>query len=188
MVRIFHSVLLGLLCLPGLIFWTPIFIVAGRQANRTAKSGPTVDVYDEVAQTKLLYGLGSFLLVYLVTLVWSWYSARGVLFAAIWVPLLMWFTLRWLEDMLSAARSARSIFRMLCIGKKRLEELSEMREGLYLRVVEVATSLGLPRDSRELVQTQGGRRRWLGYFSVKRRKKKDWNEVLRTYDVTDYVE
>jgi hypothetical protein len=28
----------------------------------------------------------------------------------------------------------------------------------------------------------------LGYFSVKRRRKKDWNEVLRLYDVTEYEE
>jgi len=184
-----HTTLLALIALPGLIFWTPIFIVARRQAYYTARSGPTIDVYDEVAQTKLLYGLGSFLLVYSITLIWSWYSARGVLFPAIWVPLLMWFTLRWTEDMLSAARSTRSIFRMICIGRKRLDELRDVRDGLYIRVVEVATGrLGLPRDSRELVKTQKGRRRWLGYFSVRRRRKKDWNEVLRTYDVTDYAE
>jgi glycerol-3-phosphate O-acyltransferase / dihydroxyacetone phosphate acyltransferase len=189
MVRMIHTALFGLMVLPGLIFWLPIFLVARRQAYQTAKSGPTVDVYDEVAQTKLLYGLGSFLLVYFVTLIWSWSSARGVLFAAIWMPLLMWFTLRWIEDLLSAARSARSIYRMLCIGRKRLDELREVREGLYARVVEVATRrLGLPKDSRELVKTQRGRRRWLGYFSVRRRRKKDWNEVLRLYDVTDYAE
>lgn len=78
---------------------------------------------------------------------------------------------------------------MICIGRKRLDELRDVRDGLYIRVVEVATGrLGLPRDSRELVKTQKGRRRWLGYFSVRRRRKKDWNEVLRTYDVTDYAE
>jgi glycerol-3-phosphate O-acyltransferase / dihydroxyacetone phosphate acyltransferase len=78
---------------------------------------------------------------------------------------------------------------MLCIGRKRLDELREVREGLYARVVEVATRrLGLPKDSRELVKTQRGKRRWLGYFSVRRRRKKDWNEVLRLYDVTDYAE
>jgi len=78
---------------------------------------------------------------------------------------------------------------MIAVGRGRLEELRGVREGLYERVVEVATGrLGLPRDSRELVKTQRGRRRWLGYFSVKRRKKKDWNEVLRLYDVTDYAE
>ena len=146
-------------------------------------------MYDEVAQTKLLYGLGSGIIVYVLTLTWSWYSSRGIFFTSIGVPLLMWFTLRWIEDILSAARSARSIFRMIVVGKKRLEELRTVREGLYVRVVEVATRrLGLPRNAEELVQTKGGLRRWLGYFSVKRRRKKDWNEVLRLYDVTDYAE
>ena len=189
MVRTLHTVALSLLALPGLVFWTPIFIVTRRQAWFMAHSGPLVDVYDEVAQTKLLWGLGSGLVVYIVTLAWSWYSSRGVVFTSIGVPLLMWFTLRWIEDLLSAARSARSIFRMIIVGKSRLEELREIREGLYVRVVEVATGrLGLPRNAEELVKTPKGLRRRLGYFSVKRRKKKDWNEVLRLHDVTEYAE
>jgi glycerol-3-phosphate O-acyltransferase / dihydroxyacetone phosphate acyltransferase len=98
----------------------------------------------------------------------------------------MWFTLRSIEDVVSAARSTR---RMLVVGKKRLQELRDTREGLYMRVVEVATKrLGLPRDAEELVKTQKGLWRRLGYFSVKRRRKKGWNEVLRLYDVTDYPE
>lgn len=189
LIRTFHTILLSILALPGLIFWTPIFIVARRQAYYTVSSGPLVDVYDEVAQTKLLYGLGSGIIVYVITLTWSWYSSRGIFYTSIGVPLLMWFTLRWIEDILSAARSARSIFRMIITGKERLEELRTIREGLYVRVVEVATRrLGLPRNAEELVQTKGRLKRLLGYFSVKRRRKKDWNEVLRLYDVTDYVE
>jgi glycerol-3-phosphate O-acyltransferase / dihydroxyacetone phosphate acyltransferase len=187
-VRTLHTLVLGLLALPGLILLTPIFIVAKRQAYYTAHSGPTVDVYDEVAQTKLLYGLLSAIVVYFIALIYSWYSWEKVIFTAFGVPLLMWFTLRWIEDILSAARSARSIVRMLVVGKKRLDELREIRDGLYVRVADVAVGrLGLPRDAKELIKTDGLRRR-LGYFSVKRRRKKDWNEVLRTYDVTDYVE
>lgn len=189
MVRLLHASALALLALPGLIFWAPIFIVTRRQAWFITHSGPLVDVYDEVAQTKLLWGLGSGLAVYFVSLTWSWYSSRGVIFTSIGVPLLMWFTLRWIEDMISAARSARSIFRMIVVGRKRLEELLEIREGLYVRVAEVATGrLGLPLNAEELVKTQNGLWRRLGYFSVKRRKKKDWNEVLRLRDVTEYAE
>ena len=78
---------------------------------------------------------------------------------------------------------------MIVVGKHRLEELRGIREGLYERVVKVATGrLGLPRNAEELLGNKGGLRRRLGYFSVKRRKKKDWNEVLRLYDVTDYAE
>ena len=184
-----HTLILSILALPGLIFWTPIFIIAGRKAYQTAHSGPLIDVYDEVAITKLLYGLASGLAVYIITLVLSWYTSHGLLFVSVGVPLLMWFTLRWIEDILSAARSARSIARMIKLGRKRMDELSLVREGLYERVVQVATGrLGLPRNAEELVHSKGGLRRRLGYFSVKRRKKKDWNEVLRLYDVTDYAE
>jgi glycerol-3-phosphate O-acyltransferase/dihydroxyacetone phosphate acyltransferase len=165
MVRTFHTIFLSTFAIPGLIFWTPIFIVARRKAHQTAQSGPKVEVYDEVAQTKLLYGLGSGIIVYSFTLGWSWYSSRGVVFTSIGVPLLMWFTLRWIEDILSAARSARSIFRMIVVGRQRLDELREVREGLYERVVNVATGrLGLPRDARELVLAKGGMTRRLGYF------------------------
>jgi glycerol-3-phosphate O-acyltransferase / dihydroxyacetone phosphate acyltransferase len=188
-IRSLHTILLSILAVPGLLFWTPIFIVARRQARFTAKSGPTVDVYDEVAQTKLLWGLGSGIVVYLGSLIYSFMTGRGILFTGVGVPLLMWFTLRWIEDILSAARSARSIIRMLCLGKARMEELRVVREGLYERVIGVATGrLGLPRDAGELVKTKRGLRRRLGYFSVRRRRKKDWNEVLRLYDVTDYAE
>ena len=189
LIRSLHTLLLSLLALPGLVFWTPIFIVTRRQAWYTARSGPTVDVYDEVAQTKLLWGLGSGLLIYLSTLVYAFVRGRGVVFTSVGVPLLMWFTLRWIEDLLSAARSARSILRMLRLGKERMAGLREMRDGLYQRVIEVAVGrLGLPRNAEELVKTKRGLRRRLGYFSVKRRRKKDWNEVLRLYDVTDYAE
>jgi len=195
LVRSLHTLLLGIIALPGLIFWIPIFVVAGRQGRRTATSGPLVDVYDEVAQTKLLYGLGSGLVVYFMSLGWSYtFSVHKywMLFTSIGVPLIMWFTLRWIEDMLSAARSARSIFRMLVIGRAKLEELRVLREDLLERVMEVAVKrLGLPRDAEELVASgKGGglMRRRLGYFSVRRRRKKDWNEVLRTYDVTEYAE
>jgi len=78
---------------------------------------------------------------------------------------------------------------MLRLGKERMAGLREMRDGLYQRVIEVAVGrLGLPRNAEELVKTKRGLRRRLGYFSVKRRRKKDWNEVLRLYDVTDYAE
>lgn len=188
-IRVLHTLILSILALPGLLFWTPIFIIAGRKAYQTARSGPVIDVYDEVAITKLLYGLTSGLAVYFLSLGISWYTSHGVLFVSLGVPLLMWFTLRWIEDILSAARSARSIARMIALGGERMEELRELRDGLYERVVEVATGrLGLPRNAEELVGHRGGLRRRLGYFSVKRRKKKDWNEVLRLYDVTDYAE
>jgi glycerol-3-phosphate O-acyltransferase / dihydroxyacetone phosphate acyltransferase len=153
-------------------------------------SGPLIDVFDEIAQTKLLWGLGSSLLVYISSLTLSWlFVPWDIRVVGIGVPVLMWFTLRWLEDMLSAARSALSILRMITLGRIRLAKLSDVREGLYERVVGVATQqMGLPRDARELCSGGEARRRWLGYFSVTRRKKKDWNEVLRLYDVTDYAE
>ena len=54
---------------------------------------------------------------------------------------------------------------MIVVGRTRLAELYEVREGLYTRVVEVATGrLGLPKDAKDLVGAKQGLRRRLGYF------------------------
>lgn len=54
--------------------------------------------------------------------------------------------------MLSAARSARALYRLLRIGKRQLRDLRELREPLRLRVVGLAQSIGLPENPRDLIQ------------------------------------
>lgn len=98
----------------------------------------------------------------------------------------MWFTLRWLEDCLSSLRAAIALLSMLAIGKRRLKEIRKQREDLKERVVRVAVERAeLPadpdvfvKDARERrVKERGGKVGRLGYFSLRRRRKKDYNEV-----------
>ena len=98
----------------------------------------------------------------------------------------MWFSLRWLEDCLSSLRAAIALLSMLAIGKTRLREIRTQREELQKRVVRVAVQCAeLPDDPEVFVREanqrrlkeRGGKVGRLGYFSLRRRRKKDYNEV-----------
>ena len=107
-------------------------------------------------------------------------------------------TLRWLEDAVSASRALLALCRLLFIGKARLGKLAARRDGLYARVLDFAVQdLNLPKDPETYFLESGGRQkgrvrgRWeskVKYFSVRRRRKRDWNETLRLYDKVDYPE
>jgi glycerol-3-phosphate O-acyltransferase/dihydroxyacetone phosphate acyltransferase len=119
----------------------------------------------------------------------------GALTAVI-VPILMWMTLRWLEDAVSAFRAFTALVRLLRVGKNTLKDMHERREALHRRVMNLAVlTLGLPMDPETYFLEAGGREKgrvrssWESgarYFSVRRRRKRDWNETLRLYDKTDY--
>lgn len=111
------------------------------------------------------------------------------------VPALMWITLRWLEDAISSFRAFTALFRLLWVGPTILEELRETRDDLHSRIMNVAVgTLGLPQDPEKHFLESGGREKgrvkskWESgtkYFSMRRRRKRDWNE-LRLYDKVDY--
>ena len=195
LVRLAWSIVLITISIPGLLLWTPIFIttfIAVRQFKRT---GPVWDTYDEIAQYKLTYGLISGLCV--------WFSAMLLtfpvaLFTAVLVPLAMWMGLRWFEDATAAFRAFTALTRLMWVGEKEMHRLYEERTGLHKRVMELAVStLGLPEAPEKHFGETGGkekgrvRGRWdrgAKYFSVRRRRKRDWNEILRLYDKVDYPE
>jgi len=70
------------------------------------------------------------------------------------------------------------------------------RADLQRRVVYLAVhGLGLPADPESYFVKYGGKDkgrvvgRWASktkYFSVRRRRKRDWNETLRLYELFDY--
>lgn len=75
---------------------------------------------------------------------------------------------------------------MLVLGPQALHALRSRRALLRERVVRLATErCGLPADAELLLKSMGSKDkmgRWrnaLGYFSVRRRRKKDYNEVVR---------
>lgn len=105
----------------------------------------------------------------------------------------MWFSLRWLEDALSAFRAALALGSIIAIGSARLAELRKYRDKLHERVVQAAVERAdLPEDlqiflDKERRKEQGGRVGRLGYFSIRRRRKKDYNEVMRLWDKTEFA-
>lgn len=104
---------------------------------------------------------------------------------------------RWLEDAISAFRAFVSLLRLLLAGSTTLAKLGETRKGLHERVRELSMkSMQLPQNPEDHFSSSGGRHKgrvgsttWeysTKYFSLRRRRKRDWNETLRLYDVVDF--
>ncbi|KAF8210471.1 hypothetical protein K438DRAFT_1916849 [Mycena galopus ATCC 62051] len=192
-VRLTWSLCLFFISLPGLLLWVPIFLTTFYAVHNFKKTGPIFDTWDEIAQYKLIYGLISGLCVWFgsATLMFP-FSALGFLL----VPALMWMTLRWFEDAVSAFRAFTSLMRLLLVGKPTLRSMHARREDLHTRVQNLAVqTLGLPEEPEAYFARHGGKEKgrvrgpWESgsrYFSIKRRRKRDWNETLRLYDIVDY--
>lgn len=107
-------------------------------------------------------------------------------------------SLRWFEDAVSAFRAFIALRRMLWIGPKTMTSLQATRKELHKRVMDLAiNTLALPPDPELSFLESGGREKgrargkWESrakYFSLRRRRKRDWNETLRLYDKVDYPE
>ncbi|GAA5971209.1 hypothetical protein JCM3765_007358 [Sporobolomyces pararoseus] len=200
LVRLATSALLLAVALPGSLLWAPIFFVTRYQTKKMIKKGPAWDTYDEIAQTKLVYGVGSgFLVLLLCTLFTLPLTPLNLFFL---FPLVMWLTLRFLEDLTSSLRALLALFRLLLLGKRQLLLLRSMRDDLRERVETLAVEkAGLPRDSkvfitsrerkwkaRGLGRLEEGVKGWMGFFDPRRRRKKDWNESLKMFDQTEFAE
>jgi len=191
--RLTWSLCLFSISFPGLMLWVPVFLTTFYAVHNFTKAGPIFDTWDEIAQYKLIYGLISGLCV--------WFGASiatypFTLVTFLLVPALMWMTLRWFEDAVSAFRAFTALLRLLLVGRPRLQQMYKLREDLHARVLQLATqTLGLPDDPEAYFARHGGKEKgrvrgsWESgsrYFSIKRRRKRDWNETLRLYDVVDY--
>ena len=104
-------------------------------------------------------------------------------------------TIRWLEDLIHNAKSMLSLLRLLFMTEDTMYSLRETRSVLSERVHRLAVDvLNLPEDPEELVKENKTKRAdsgWVGrlsgsYFSIRRRRRKDWNEVMRLHDVSNY--
>ncbi|KAI0341905.1 hypothetical protein BDW22DRAFT_1331173 [Trametopsis cervina] len=196
LVRLTWSIVLFSISLPGLLLWTPVAVVTFIAVRKFKRTGPIWDTWDEIAQYKLVYGLISGICVWASAVLLTLPIALITFWA---VPLVMWLSLRWFEDAVSAFRAFASLARLLRIGGKQLGELRTIRENLHTRVMDLALhTLDLPNTPEkhfaEVGQQDKGRVRgpWASktkYFSLRRRRKRDWNETLRLYDkVDDYPE
>lgn len=193
LIRLVWFLCLTTISLPGLVLWTPVFITTFYGVHNFKKSGPIWDTWDEIAQYKLVYGLISGVIVWMTSVLLTLPFAT---ITVILVPALMWMTLRWFEDAVSAFRAFTALFRLLWVGPTTLKELRETREDLHSRIMNVAVgTLGLPQNPEKHFLESGGREKgrvktkWESgakYFSMRRRRKRDWNETLRLYDKVDY--
>jgi glycerol-3-phosphate O-acyltransferase / dihydroxyacetone phosphate acyltransferase len=192
-IRLIWSLFLFTISLPGLILWLPVFATTFYAVHNFKKSGPIWDTWDEIAQYKLIYGLVSGISVWIGAMI---FTLPFIFISAPLVPALMWLTLRWMEDAVSAFRALASLIRLLAVGKSTLKRMGDNRAELHSRVMNLAVeALGLPDDPEDHFVRAGGRQKgrvtgkWgsgTGYFSVRRRRKRDWNETLRLYDKVDY--
>lgn len=101
-----------------------------------------------------------------------------------------------MEDAVSAFRAFNSLVRLIWVGPDNLRNAQHIRAELHPRVMDLGVNiLGLPDEPEKHFQEAGGkekgriRGRWASktkYFSVRRRRKRDWNETLRLYDKVDY--
>ncbi|KAF9897777.1 hypothetical protein BX616_004995, partial [Lobosporangium transversale] len=190
--RFLLACLLSTICIPGLFLWAPVFIAVRYQERQIRKKGPLEDNLDEIAQYKLMIA------TFFLPVIWGFWVLVTLPIALITGPAiiaLMWLTIRWLEDLIHNAKSMLSLLRLLFMTEDTMVSLQTYREELAERVHEYAVQyLKLPEDPEDLVKenkTIKGNSGWLGrlsgsYFSIKRRRRKDWNEVMRLHDVTKY--
>ncbi|KDQ57625.1 hypothetical protein JAAARDRAFT_35317 [Jaapia argillacea MUCL 33604] len=193
-IRLTWSLLLVCISLPGLLLWLPIFAATYIGVRNFTKTGPIWDTWDEIAQYKLVYGLISGICVWLGCMLVTFPIA---FLTAVVVPVVMWMTLRWMEDAISSFRAFSALVRLFLVGTTTLQEMGHVRQELYQGVMKLAKALGLPNDPEAYFAESGGtekgrvRGSWESkakYFSIRRRRKRDWNETLRLYDKVDYPE
>lgn len=192
-IRLTWFICLISISIPGLMLWAPVFATTFYAVRNFKKTGPVWDTLDEIAQYKLVYGLISGVCVWILAVLLTLPFSMLTVFL---VPALMWMTLRWLEDAISAFRAFTALFHLLWVGPTTSKELQETRNDLHSRIMDLAVgTLGLPQDPETYFLESGGREKgrvksnWEGgakYFSVRRRRKRDWNETLRLYDKVDY--
>lgn len=147
--------------LPGLMLWLPVFATASYFGERMKRSGPVSDVWDEIAQQKLIYGLLSGVLVWLVCIVVV--LPFSVLAFPV-VPFWMWMTLRWFEDLVSTFRAIKALSLMLVMHPETLVETRMKREELHERVHAFALQLGLPDDPEGFFAMDPSARKGKGIF------------------------
>lgn len=157
------------------------------------KGGPVYDTWDDISQHKALYGLMSVFLICILVITFTWRITRLTILIT---PAFLWMSMRWIEDLVATFRAFTSLYRLLLIGKPALKRMRERRADLHSKVMDLAVgTLGLPGDPEKHFASIGGKEKgrvrgtWdhvVRYFSVKRRRKRDWNETLGLYDKVDY--
>ncbi|CAI2170478.1 2713_t:CDS:2 [Funneliformis geosporum] len=179
--RVIWASVLASLSLPGWALWSPVFVAVKFKEYQIRKL-PIAENLDEIAQYKLLISAILLIPIYLIA---CFFTLPFILITSWLIPLLMWLTIRWTEDLFQAMRSCISLTKLLFLPLSEYSEIRSIRENIRMRVQELAVhELGLPENPENLISKS--RPRGMGYFSIRRRRKKDYNEVLRLWDVSAY--
>jgi glycerol-3-phosphate O-acyltransferase / dihydroxyacetone phosphate acyltransferase len=136
--------LLLFLSLGGLALWFPVAATTLYGVRNVKKTGTARDTWEQIAQFKLIYGCIAFLAVYAGAVA---FTLRIFPLTPVAVPMLMWMSLRWFEDAVSAARAFVALGRFLRLETATLARLRATRADLHHRVMQLAVDgIGLPAD------------------------------------------
>lgn len=166
--------ILAAVSLPGVLIWSPIFLITKYRTRRHVRSGPVWDVYDEIAQKKMITGLVTGIAVYIAACI---VTLPFILISSWLIPLWMWMSLRWMEDLVSACRGSLALISLLLIGREELSTLRAVRASLLEEIKSLADAYDLNSILEKEKELSTKPNRDFGYFNITRRKKKDWNEV-----------
>eukprot|EP01062_Namystynia_karyoxenos_P065903 TRINITY_DN59957_c0_g1_i1.p1 TRINITY_DN59957_c0_g1~~TRINITY_DN59957_c0_g1_i1.p1 ORF type:complete len:625 (+),score=243.93 TRINITY_DN59957_c0_g1_i1:103-1875(+) len=172
--------------LPGVVLWAPTFFAARKMEKMVMKRTKKPTHRDEVAQHKLASGWVFLPMMVMVTTIAAVYFL-GDWLHALWLPFAvsfyMWFSIRLLEEAFAGMRAMRSLYLLLfVIDKGEHERLRKVREGLFERIVARAELAGDIKPP-EPEAYRGFWFNWVLKLNPVRRRKKDWNEVLRLYSL-----
>lgn len=178
--------------LPGLLVWSPIWYLIKKKEKELLKKG--AGWADSIAENKMK--LAFFFLVIL--------GLTCVSFAPLYLlPILygyLWLMLRLYEEGVASGRSIFGIHRLMTISQEKLNTIIETREETRKCLLNTVKFFPLNaagrikkycNDDVNIDETLRAfpKRKWPGNFSLLRRRKKDWNEILRLKDhcTMDYI-
>jgi len=177
-VRVISS--LGLLSLstPGLVLSLPMILAWRVQESwQFKKKGGMEMNYDEVAMYKQLYLFTLLpILNTLYSLVVAYYLGYryGILSFMLFYPFL-WLTTRWFEDGMASLRALRSLYKCFTMSTAQFQDIVEKRKA----AAQMVELLGAKHNVKVPVNVYDSG----SFFSLLGRRRKDWNETLRPYEI-----
>eukprot|EP00300_Choanocystis_sp_HF-7_P000440 c10353_g1_i1.p1 GENE.c10353_g1_i1~~c10353_g1_i1.p1 ORF type:complete len:566 (+),score=111.85 c10353_g1_i1:119-1816(+) len=192
------GILLLALSVPGLCAFAPVYLVCrmweGWMQRTNIESAEIVRNMDEISMYKMV-------LIFFLGIPSNWWAARvlawfaplphGIGFALPFCPPVLylvlvvvvgWLTIRWIEDGFACLRSSLSLYRLLT-RRGVAEKLREMRRDLQPRIAEIADRFAVSSVEDLLEKAPPQPSAW-SCFSIRRRRKKDWGEVMHICKVT----
>ena len=201
LMRLMQTCVLVLPAAAGVVMWFPIFYLCKYHERHVMQRKKKPTHVDEVAQYKIMTGVILLTpIIGLISLLLTWVFCSSLV-QMLWVcPLVtgyMWLSIRVIEDLFAAVRSLRALKTLMLLTPERHEELQtyewrahvsthacptrtrthRMRANLVARVSRRAHICGKLRPPA--VTKHGFWFEVISKFDPRRRRKKDWNEVLR---------